>query len=94
MDQHARFALNVSGDLPLPPHITPCGITGVEMTTIHRESGAAAEVRAVGERVAEASPCATRVVAPRSGRARSKAKRKNRAVWPRGSGQESAGIGD
>jgi lipoyl(octanoyl) transferase len=46
------FALNVSGDLAPFAHITPCGIAGVEMTSLTRESGCAAEVRAVGERIA------------------------------------------
>ena len=47
------FALNVSGDLAPFTHITPCGIAGVEMTSLTHESGCAAEVRAVGERLAE-----------------------------------------
>ncbi len=43
------FALNVSGNLAAFDHITPCGIDGVEMTSVERESGAAADVRAVGD---------------------------------------------
>ena len=33
------FALNVSSDLRGFQHITPCGIAGVEMTSLSRESG-------------------------------------------------------
>ena len=46
------FALNVGGDLTPFAHITPCGIAGVEMTSMERESGRALEVRAVAERTA------------------------------------------
>ncbi|MEI6351556.1 MAG: lipoyl(octanoyl) transferase LipB [Verrucomicrobiota bacterium] len=47
------FALNVCGDLTPFSQITPCGITGVEMTNIERETGQAMEVAAVADRVAE-----------------------------------------
>jgi len=33
------FALNVCGDLTAFNHITPCGISGVEMTSVEKESG-------------------------------------------------------
>lgn len=39
------FALNVSGDLEGFSHITPCGIAGVEMTSLSREAGREIEVR-------------------------------------------------
>lgn len=38
------FALNVCGALDGFSHITPCGIRGVEMTTLERESGRALQV--------------------------------------------------
>ena len=41
------FALNVGGDLSPYEAITPCGIAGVEMTSLERESGRALEVEAV-----------------------------------------------
>jgi lipoyl(octanoyl) transferase len=47
------FALNVCGDLTPFQHITPCGIAGVEMTSIERESGAAAGVQDVARAAAE-----------------------------------------
>lgn len=43
------FALNVSGDLSPFESITPCGIAGVQMTSIQRETGAAPELPHVGE---------------------------------------------
>ena len=43
------FALNVGGDLTPYREITPCGISGVEMTSIERETGRAVGVRAMGE---------------------------------------------
>jgi lipoyl(octanoyl) transferase len=43
------FALNVTGDLAPFAQITPCGIVGVEMTSVERESGRAWTVEAVGE---------------------------------------------
>ncbi len=46
------FALNVCGDLAPFSHITPCGIVGVEMTSMEREMGAPVEVRVVADRVA------------------------------------------
>ncbi len=45
------FALNVCGDLSPFDHITPCGIAGVEMTSIERERGCAVAVREVAETV-------------------------------------------
>ena len=47
------FALNVCGDLTPFSQITPCGITGVEMTNIERETGQVMGVEAVANRVAE-----------------------------------------
>jgi lipoyl(octanoyl) transferase len=46
------FALNVTGDLAPFEQITPCGIAGVQMTSIERETGRAWTVEAVGEVVA------------------------------------------
>jgi lipoyl(octanoyl) transferase len=46
------FALNVSGDLSPFESITPCGIAGVEMTSIERETGAAPALETVGEAAA------------------------------------------
>ncbi len=46
------FALNVSGDLTPFSEITPCGIAGVEMTNLERETGQPFEVRAVSDHVA------------------------------------------
>ena len=43
------FALNVCGDLAPFGNITPCGIAGVEMTSIERERGAPVSVREVAE---------------------------------------------
>ena len=48
------FALNVRGDLAPFSQITPCGIAGVEMTSIERETGNAVEVAEAANRVAEA----------------------------------------
>jgi lipoyl(octanoyl) transferase len=45
------FALNVCGDLAPFYHITPCGIAGVEMTSVERESGAPVSVKAVADEV-------------------------------------------
>ena len=45
------FALNVCGDLTPYRAITPCGIAGVEMTSIGRESGTAWTVEAVAAAV-------------------------------------------
>lgn len=45
------FALNVCGDLKPFTEITPCGITGVEMTNLERESGQAVDVQSVADRV-------------------------------------------
>ena len=43
------FALNVCGDLSPFGAITPCGITGVEMTSIERETGSATQVVEVAD---------------------------------------------
>ena len=43
------FALNVCGDLSPFHKITPCGISGVEMTSLDRERGASISVREVAE---------------------------------------------
>jgi lipoyl(octanoyl) transferase len=48
------FALNVSGDLSPFESITPCGIAGVEMTSIERETGAAPALETVGDAAARA----------------------------------------
>ena len=47
------FALNVCGDLSAFDHITPCGISGVEMTSIEKETGKAVTVEAVAKAVAD-----------------------------------------
>ena len=46
------FALNVGRDLTAFQQITPCGIAGVEMTSVERETGQPWSVQAVGEIVA------------------------------------------
>ena len=46
------FALNVCGDMTPFTQITPCGIAGVEMTNLERETGRPADVRSVADRVA------------------------------------------
>ncbi len=45
------FALNVCGDLAPFMAITPCGIAGVEMTSVSRECGREVSVKEVAERV-------------------------------------------
>jgi lipoate-protein ligase B len=45
------FALNVSGDLAAFAEITPCGLSGVEMTSISREREREISVREVADRV-------------------------------------------
>jgi lipoyl(octanoyl) transferase len=50
------FALNVGGDLAPFRQITPCGIAGVEMTSIERENGAPIDVKAVADEVARIFP--------------------------------------
>ena len=45
------FALNVCGDLAPFGNITPCGIAGVEMTSVERECGDAVNVEMVARRV-------------------------------------------
>ena len=46
------FALNVCGDLAPFACITPCGIAGVEMTSLERESGASISIREVADATA------------------------------------------
>jgi len=46
------FALNVCGDLRGYDAITPCGIAGVEMTSLNRETGRAMSVEAAAAMVA------------------------------------------
>jgi len=50
------FALNVCGPLDGFAHITPCGISGVAMTSLEREGAAGATVKCVAEKVAEMFP--------------------------------------
>jgi lipoyl(octanoyl) transferase len=45
------FALNVSGDLAPFSAITPCGLNGVEMTSLSRECAREIDVRGVADRV-------------------------------------------
>ena len=47
------FALNVCGDLAPFARITPCGIAGVEMTSIERACNGAVSVEAVARRAGE-----------------------------------------
>lgn len=47
------FALNVCGDLAPFREITPCGISGVEMTSLERERGTALSVREVADYVGQ-----------------------------------------
>ena len=50
------FALNVCGPLEGFAHITPCGIAGVEMTSLEREGAADVTVEGVAGKVAERMP--------------------------------------
>ncbi|MEO6788693.1 MAG: lipoyl(octanoyl) transferase LipB [Chthoniobacteraceae bacterium] len=50
------FALNVCGPIEGFAHITPCGIAGVEMTSLEREGAAGVSVESVGAKVAERFP--------------------------------------
>jgi lipoyl(octanoyl) transferase len=50
------FALNVCGPLDGFAHITPCGIAGVEMTSLEREGAGGVTVETVAERTAERFP--------------------------------------
>ncbi len=50
------FALNVGGDLAPFGQITPCGISGVVMTSIEGETGVPVELRAVADEVARIFP--------------------------------------
>lgn len=47
------FALNVCGDLSPFEHITPCGIVGVEMTSVEKETGNHVSVERVAQTVGE-----------------------------------------
>lgn len=47
------LALNVSTDLSMFKHIVPCGMPGLDVTSIEAEQGAAPPVRIVGEELAE-----------------------------------------
>ena len=47
------FALNVCGPLDGFAHITPCGIAGVEMTSLEREGAAGVTVEGVAAKAAE-----------------------------------------
>ena len=46
------FALNVCGPLDGFAHITPCGIAGVEMTSLERETARAISVKEVADAIA------------------------------------------
>ena len=61
------FALNVSGPLDGFAHIVPCGIAGVEMTSIERECGRAVAVEEVAARVAALAPAALAAPLPAEG---------------------------
>ena len=50
------FALNVCGPLEGFAHITPCGIAGVEMTSLEREAGRPISVEEVANAVAARAP--------------------------------------
>ena len=50
------FALNVCGALEGFDHIIPCGIAGVEMTSLEREGAAGVSVEAVAEKTAARFP--------------------------------------
>ena len=53
------FALNVlESSLPAFTHITPCGISGVEMTCLEKESGTTVSLAEVTARAAETFPSA------------------------------------
>jgi len=49
------FALNVSGDLSPFDQITPCGIAGVAMTSIEKETGVTDQIENVAARTAKIS---------------------------------------
>ena len=50
------FALNVCGPLEGFAHITPCGIAGVEMTSLEREGAADVTVASIASKAAERFP--------------------------------------
>ena len=45
------FALNVCGDLKPFQQIIPCGIAGVEMTSVEREAGRPVSVKEVADAI-------------------------------------------
>ncbi len=47
------LALNVAPDLSMYDHIVPCGMPGLDVTSIEAEQGAAPPVKIVGEQLAE-----------------------------------------
>ncbi len=49
------FALNVGGDLTPFNHITPCGIAGVDITSVERETGEPVEMARAVEAVSRAT---------------------------------------
>ena len=49
------FALNVSGDLAAFTRITPCGIDGVTMTSIKKETGKTHRLEEIADAVAESA---------------------------------------
>jgi lipoyl(octanoyl) transferase len=49
------FALNICGELEGFSHITPCGIAGVEMTSLSREAGREITVRQAADAFADLS---------------------------------------
>ena len=61
------FALNVSGPLDGFAHIVPCGIAGVEMTSVERECGRAVTVEEVAASVAALAPAALAAPLPAEG---------------------------
>ena len=50
------FALNVCGPLEGFAHITPCGIAGVEMTSLEREGADGVSVEGVAKKIAKRIP--------------------------------------
>jgi lipoyl(octanoyl) transferase len=58
------FALNVCGDLSPFEHITPCGISGVRMTSIVRETGENVTVKAAAASMANFLPAAMHRLEP------------------------------
>jgi len=50
------FALNVSSDLSGFQYITPCGLTGVRMTSLSLETGTKVSMQAVRDLAAQIIP--------------------------------------